>query len=94
MITGALETELVLVFQALCLLPRKFESGYRCVLTLPAEAVPAQSPSPLQLFLLFSTFTFPLKLSLVDFRFPQNHLAPRTYSNPLTTGFAEQSLEV
>lgn len=51
MITGALETELVFVFQALCL-----ESGYRCVLTLPAEAVPAQFPSPLQLF---STFTFP-----------------------------------
>lgn len=89
MITGALETELVFVFQALCL-----ESGYRCVLTLPAEAVPAQSPSPLQLFQLFSTLTFPLKLSLVEFLFPHNHLAPRTYSNPLTAGFAEQSLEV
>lgn len=70
MITGALETELVFVFQAPGLLTRKLESGHHCVLAPPTEAVPAQSP--LQIFLLFSTFTFPLKLSLWTSCFPES----------------------
>lgn len=92
MITGALETELVFVFQALCLLTRKFESGYHRVLTLPVEASAGPVPVafadfPAFLHLYFPPQTVPRGLSI-----SQNHLAPRTYSNPLTTVFVEQSL--
>lgn len=93
MITGALETELVFVFQAPCLLSDK---KIREWVPLCPHATDRGSAGPVAFadFPAFLHLYFPPQTVPPGLLVSQNHLAPRIDSNPLTAVFVEQSLVV